>query len=60
VFTKADGTRVGLDFYADNRDLALDHADHVATGAGLEVVEVRRLGSYEVFEAGSFYPVPRA
>ncbi len=55
ILKKADGSMVGLDFYAENGALAYDHAYIVAVGASLEVVKVRGLGSEEPFDAGSFY-----
>jgi len=54
----AGDTLLGLDFYADNKDLARDHAGTVARDEGYTVVKVVRIYSgAPLFDAGSFYPV---
>lgn len=65
TFRRVNGELVGLDFYADNRALALDHAACVAGdvhavrefGGPLTLVKVRALDASDVYDAGSWYPM---
>lgn len=63
-FRTVSGADVALDFYADNRGLAYDHAYMLAADVRqhpdfgpLTLVKVKRLHADDVFDAGSFYPV---
>lgn len=66
IFEKTDGTEVGLDFYAENRDFALMHAEQVAQHIGLHkeqgpltLVKVVPVDAEEfrADDAGSWFPV---
>jgi len=61
IYSKADGTYLGLNFFAENRALALDHASHMARDSAV----VRAYGPLVVrrvtrnthdTDAGDFYP----
>jgi hypothetical protein len=61
TFSKVDGSLLLLDFYADNRALALSHAEQVASDTHahrefgtLTVVKVKGLGADDVHDVGSF------
>jgi hypothetical protein len=61
TFSKVDGHVLLLDFYADNRALALSHAEQVASDTlahrefgNLTVVKVEALGADDVYDPGSF------
>jgi hypothetical protein len=66
IFEKTNGERVGLDFYAENRDFALTHAEQVAQHIDLHkeqgpliVVKVSQVdvATFRAGDAGSWFPV---
>ena len=66
TFATADGAHVGLDFYAENRAFALEHARAVASDDGMHVevgpltlVSVRPVdwNDFRTGDAGSWFPL---
>jgi hypothetical protein len=66
TFVTTDGTLIGLDFYAENRALALDHALHVASDllthrevGPLKLASVRPVDAddFRAGDAGSWFPL---
>jgi hypothetical protein len=59
VFATPHGTQVRLDFWADSKALALDHAGTLARDAKLTVVKVTRLPNKDDagLTAGKFLPM---
>lgn len=63
VFKKnADGLLIGLDFYAENKQFALDHAEQVATSmiterdfGSVSVVSIQQLQIINPKTAGVFF-----